>query len=62
MILTNQLVIFKTLSYCFEETLSYCFEETLSYCFEETKGFDVRALFASRPVSDLMSWYDNQVI
>ena len=39
MILANQFVIFKT----------------LSYCFEGPKGFDVKALFASRPLSDLMS-------
>ena len=34
----------------------------LSYCFEETIGFDVKASFASRPVSPLISWYNNQVI
>ena len=33
-----------------------------SYCFEETTGFDVKALFASRPVSRLISWYNNQMI
>ena len=27
----------------------------LSYCFEETKGFDVKALFASRPMPRLIS-------
>ena len=27
----------------------------LSYCFEETIGFDVKASFASRPVSRLIS-------
>ena len=34
----------------------------LSYCFEETIGFDVKASFASRPLSRLISWYNNQVI
>ena len=34
----------------------------LSYCFEETIGFDVKASFTSRPVSRLISWYNNQVI
>ena len=34
----------------------------LSYCFEETIGFDVKALFTSLPVSHLISWYKNQVI
>ena len=28
----------------------------LSYCFEETIGFDVKASFASRPVSRLIRW------
>ena len=43
----NQFVIFKPL---------------LSYCFEETIGFDIKASFTSRPVSRLISWYNNQVI
>ena len=34
----------------------------LSYYFEETIGFDVKASFASRSVSRLISWYNNQVI
>ena len=34
----------------------------LSYCFEETIGFDVKASFASRPLSRQISWYNNQVI
>ena len=34
----------------------------LSYCFEERLRFDVKASFASRPVSRLISWYINQVI
>ena len=34
----------------------------LSYCFEETIVFDVKASFTCRPVSRLISWYNNQVI
>ena len=30
----------------------------LSYCFEETIGFDVNVSFASRPVSRLIKWYN----
>ena len=30
----------------------------LSYCFEETIGFDVKASFVSRPVSRLIRWYN----
>ena len=30
----------------------------LSYCFEETIGFDVKASFASRPVSRLIRSYN----
>ena len=29
-----------------------------SYCFEETIEFDVKVLFASRPVSRLIRWYN----
>ena len=29
----------------------------LSYCLEEAIGFDVKASFASRPVSRLIRWY-----
>ena len=43
MILQSQLVIFKPLRYYFEETI----------------GFDVKASFASRPVSRLIKWYNN---
>ena len=39
---TAQLVIFKPLSYCFEEAI----------------GFDVKASSASRPVSRLIRWYN----
>ena len=38
MLLTIQFVIFKPLSYCFEEII----------------GFDIKAAFASRPVSRLI--------
>ena len=38
LVLVYQFVIFKLLSYCFEETI----------------GFDVKALFAKRPVSRLI--------
>ena len=41
-IFANQFVIFKPLSYCFEETI----------------GFDVKASFASRPVSCLIRLYN----
>ena len=34
----------------------------LSYYFEETIGFDVMASFASLPVSRLIIWYNNQAI
>ena len=37
-----QLVIFKSLSYCFEEAI----------------GFDVKASFVSRPLSRLIRWYN----
>ena len=37
-----QLVIFKPLSYCFEEAI----------------GFDVKASFVSRPLSRLIRWYN----
>ena len=42
MIVIYQFVIFKPLSYCFEETI----------------GFDVKASFASRPESRLIRWYN----
>ena len=32
----------------------YLIFKPLSYCFEETIGFDVKALFASRPVSRII--------
>ena len=30
----------------------------MSYCFEETKGFDIKASFASYPESRLIRWYN----
>ena len=34
----------------------------LSYCFEETIGFDVKASFASRPVLRLIRWYNQRIL
>ena len=45
-----------------ERVNQFAILKQLSYCFEETIGFDVKASFASRPVSHLISWYNNQVI
>ena len=45
-LLVTQFVIFKPLSHCFEETI----------------GFDVKASFASRPVSRLISWYNKRIL
>ena len=42
----DQLVIFKPLSYCFEETI----------------GLDVKASFVSRPVSHLIRWYNKRIL
>ena len=42
----HQFVIFKPLSYCFEETIE----------------FDVKASFASRPVSRLIRWYNKKIL
>ena len=36
----------------------YLIFKPLSYCFEETIGFEVKASFASRPVSRLIRWYN----
>ena len=36
--------------------------EPLSYYFEETIGFDVKALFASHPVSCLIRWYKKRKV
>ena len=43
--LKNQFVIFKP----------------LSYCFEETTGFDANTSFTSRPVSRLIRWYNKRI-
>ena len=37
---------------------SFVIFKPLSYCFEETIGFDVKASFACRPVSRLIRWYN----
>ena len=34
----------------------------LSYCFEETIGFDVKATFVSRPMSYLIRWYNKIIL
>ena len=39
----------------YKVTYQFVIFKPLSYCFQETIGFDVRALFASRPVSRLIS-------
>ena len=46
----------------FFETEQFAIFKRLSYCFEETIGFDAKLSFASRPVSRLIRWYNNQVI
>ena len=43
------------------ESVQFVIFKPLRYCFKETIGFDVKASFASRPVSRLISWYNNQV-
>ena len=35
--------------------IQFAIFKPLSYCFEETIGFDVKASFASRPLSRLIS-------
>ena len=32
--------------------------EPLSHCFEETIGLDVKVLYASRPLSRVIKWYN----
>ena len=39
-------------------TTHFVIFKPLSYCFEKTIGFDVKASFASRPVSRLIRWYN----
>ena len=43
-------------------SMQFVIFKPLNYCFEETIGFDVKASFTSRPISRLISWYNNQVI
>ena len=43
-------------------SIQFAIFKPLSYCFGETIGFDVKASFPSRPISRLISWYNNQVI
>ena len=42
----------------FKSTLQFVIFKWLSHCFEETIGFDVKASFASRPLSHLIRWYN----
>ena len=39
-------------------TFQFVTIKPLSYCFEETIGFDVKASFASHPLSRLIKWYN----
>ena len=39
------------------QTIQLVIFNSLSYCFEEIIGFDVKASFASRSVSRLIRWY-----
>ena len=41
-----------------ESVIQFVIFKPLSYCFWETIGFDVKASFASRPRSRLISWYN----
>ena len=34
----------------------------VSYCFEETIGFEVKASFVSRPISRLIRWYNKRIL
>ena len=49
-------------SFCGRYIYQFIIFKSLSYCFEETIGFDVKASFASRPASRLNRWYNKQVI
>ena len=44
------------------EIIQFVVFKPLSYYFEETIGFDAKASFTSRPVSRLISWYNKQVM
>ena len=48
-------VYFKFLSFRLYQFVIF---KPLSYCFEEAIGFDVKASFASRPESRLIRWYN----
>ena len=41
----------------FSSYFQFIIFKPLSYCFEETIGFDLKASFASCPLSRLISWY-----
>ena len=41
-----------------EAVFQFVIFNPLSYCFEGTIGFDVKASFASLPVSRLIRWYN----
>ena len=41
-----------------ESSLQFVIFKPLSYCFEGTIGLEVKASFASRPVSRLIRWYN----
>ena len=43
---------------CSDQHIQFVMIKPLSYCFEETIGFDVKASFASRPLSRLIKWYN----
>ena len=55
-------VVFLTLkrlpNWCFGAQKQFVVSKQLSYCFKETIRFDVKNLFASRPVSRLIRWYN----
>ena len=46
----------------FTHTFQFVIFKLLSYCFEETIGFDVNASFASRSVSRLIRWYNKGIL
>ena len=65
---TSQVIIRAVYSFVFwfendfHQVQFVIFKPLLSYFFEEAIRFNVKALFTSRPVSPLISWYNNQVI
>ena len=50
---TKQLYVFMNFIF---KAFQFVIFNTLDYCFVEIIGFDAKALFASRPVSRLVSW------